>query len=132
MDELSTGRTLYAPKNEHGPFGVRLFSPIPPSVGERLGDYALIEKAATGQLVATTCPIIRLFVRAKGRSVNRSTLAVPLHPGSKKQFPKCSIKGFSKRERDYFLCALSLSSRPFSASSFSPASPSLPSAVKRW
>jgi hypothetical protein len=36
------------------------------------------------------------------------------------------------RNRDYFWRALSLSSARFSSSSFCPASPSLPSAVRRW
>jgi len=38
----------------------------------------------------------------------------------------------SDLRRDYFLRAFSLSSTPFNSSSFRPASPSLPSAVRRW
>jgi hypothetical protein len=32
---------------------------------ERIGGYALVEKAATGSMAATTCPISRFYVQVK-------------------------------------------------------------------
>ena len=42
------------------------------------------------------------------------------------------IRGFLHRQGDYFGRVFSLSSACFNSSSFCPASPSLPSAVRRW